>query len=406
MGNYLQSNFEDEDENLSIEISLPKSCYYPGEKLSGFIILQAKTNKVPLVFNFPNSILTLNQHQKSQFYHENILINKEENKSIFFRRFNFKKYKNRDILSPLKIYFSIRIPVKTLPTLLHKESNFIRHYLTIKFPKIQKKKSVGIFIQNKQVFNLENKLFKSPSEKFKDCIQSPIFSKSSKLAFLLKTDKNSYAYNELIPYEIVINYTESDINIKNLRVSLTRNVFIHSDEFIEVKFLIYKDYNMPTKSTDGNNVFQISGYFSLPPISEYFSVNPMNVYNFYSNKVINDIDKTFNSTYLYPTCVSNYLCCNYCLNLEVNFNSTLVKNECLYIPLELYTPLKIVDDIEEEEEKEEEIEEEEINIDNEDINGNKSIINNTPNLDENDNNIDFEIINKLDFYKALSEEKY
>ena len=154
MGNYLKSNFEDEDENLSIEISLPKSCYYPGEKLSGFIILQAKTNKVPLVFNFPNSILTLNQHQKSQFYHENILINKEENKSIFFRRFNFKKYKNRDILSPLKIIFSIRIPTKTLPTLLHKESNFIRHYLTIKFPKIQKKKSVGIIIQNKQVFNL------------------------------------------------------------------------------------------------------------------------------------------------------------------------------------------------------------------------------------------------------------
>ena len=137
MGNYLKSNLEEDDENLSIEISLPKSCYYPGEKLSGFIILQAKTNKVPLIFNFPNSIITFYQHQKYQFYNENVLINKEENKSIFFRRFNFKKYKNRDILSPLKISFSIRIPVKTLPTLLHKESNFIRHYLVIKFYRLQ-----------------------------------------------------------------------------------------------------------------------------------------------------------------------------------------------------------------------------------------------------------------------------
>ena len=405
MGNYLKSNLEEDDENLSIEISLPKSCYYPGEKLSGFIILQAKTNKVPLIFNFPNSIITFYQHQKYQFYNENVLINKEENKSIFFRRFNFKKYKNRDILSPLKISFSIRIPVKTLPTLLHKESNFIRHYLVIKFPKIQKKKSVGIIIQNKQAFNLENKLFKSPAEKFKDCIQSHIFSKNSKLAFLLKTDKNSYAYNELIPYEIVINYTESDINIKNLRVSLTRNVFIHSDEFIDVKFLIYKDYNMPSKSTEDHNVFQISGYFSLPPISEYFSVNPMNIYNFYSNKIINNIDKTFNSISLYPTCVSNFLCCNYCLNLEINFGSALIKNEGLFIPLELYTPLKIEDDIEEEEEENEQNEEDENNIDNEDINGSKSLIYNTPNSNENDNNIDFEIINKLDFYKALSGEK-
>ena len=405
MGNYLKSNLEEDDENLSIEISLPKSCYYPGEKLSGFIILQAKTNKVPLIFNFPNSIITFYQHQKYQFYNENVLINKEENKSIFFRRFNFKKYKNRDILSPLKISFSIRIPVKTLPTLLHKESNFIRHYLVIKFPKIQKKKSVGIIIQNKQAFNLENKLFKSPAEKFKDCLQSHIFSKNSKLAFLLKTDKNSYAYNELIPYEIVINYTESDINIKNLRVSLTRNVFIHSDEFIDVKFLIYKDYNMPSKSTEDHNVFQISGYFSLPPISEYFSVNPMNIYNFYSNKIINNIDKTFNSISLYPTCVSNFLCCNYCLNLEINFGSALIKNEGLFIPLELYTPLKIENDIEEEEEENEQNEDDENNIDNEDINGSKSLMYNTPNSNENDNNIDFEIINKLDFYKALSGEK-
>jgi hypothetical protein len=262
----------------------------------------------------------------------------------------------------------------------------------IKFPKIQKKKSIGIIIQNKQAFNLENKLFKSPAEKFKDCIQSHIFSKNSKLAFLLKTDKNSYAYNELIPYEIVINYTESDINIKNLRVSLTRNVFIHSDEFIDVKFLIYKDYNMPSKSTEDHNVFQISGYFSLPPISEYFSVNPMNIYNFYSNKIINNIDKTFNSISLYPTCVSNFLCCNYCLNLEINFGSALIKNEGLFIPLELYTPLKIEDDIEEEEEENEQNEDDENNIDNEDINGSKSLMYNTPNSNENDNNTIIQII--------------
>ena len=47
MGNNSLKNTEDEDENLSIEIDIHKSCYYPGEKISGDIILQAKTNKVP-----------------------------------------------------------------------------------------------------------------------------------------------------------------------------------------------------------------------------------------------------------------------------------------------------------------------------------------------------------------------
>ena len=406
MGNLLNSMIEDDEEHLSIEINLPKSCYYPGEKLEGNIILQAKTDKVPSVFNFHNSIITFNQHQKYEFYNENILIDKEENKTLFFRRFNFKKYKNRDILSPLKLLFSIKIPNNALPTLIYKKNNFIKHYLTVLFPKIQRKKSVGIIIQNRQQFTKENKLFKSPSEKFKDIKKSPIFKKSSRLAFLLKTEKNSYAYNELIPYEVVLNYAELCIDIKNIRVSLTRNVFIHHDEFKDVQFITYKDYNIPPKTSNDNKVFQISGYFSFPPISSYFSINPMNIYNFYSNKVISDIDKTFNTMQLYPTCASNYLCCNYCLNLEINFCSTLVRNEYLYIPIELYTPLKIIDYVEEEKEEDEEKEDEDNidNINNEEIKEKENQIINNQNQTEGEN-IDFEIINRLDFYKVLAEEK-
>ena len=76
MGIFFNSNPKDEEESLYIEINLPKSCYYPGEKLVGFIIIQAKNNKVPSIFNLPNSIITFNQHQKYQFDHENILLSK------------------------------------------------------------------------------------------------------------------------------------------------------------------------------------------------------------------------------------------------------------------------------------------------------------------------------------------
>ena len=126
-------------------------------------------------------------------------------------------------------------------------------------------------------------------------------------------------------------------------------------------------------------------------------------YNFYSNKVINDIEKTFNSMQLYPTCASDYLCCNYCLNLEINFNSTLVRNEYLYIPIELYTPLKIVDYVEEKREEDEEKEDED-NINNEEMKINENQINIEQNQTPGED-IDFEIINKIDFYKVLAEEK-
>ena len=399
MGNYFFGKQEEEDSSLSIEISLPKSCYYPGEKLSGVIIIQAKTSKVPSIFNFPNSIITLTQHQHYQFYHEDIQINKDEEKPIFFHRLNFKKYKNRNILSPLKIPFSFKIDNNIYPTLIHDNGSFIKHILTIKFPKIKRKKSVGIIIQNLKLFSNENKLLKSPAEKFKDLKKSPIFKKPSRIALLIKTEKNSYAYNELIPYEIVINYTESNIIIKQLRVSITRNIYINSDDFIDIKLITYQDYEI-IKDSDDEGVFKICGYFSFPPISEYFSVNPMNVYNFYSNKIIDNVEKTFDSLYLYPTCFSNFLTCYYSLNLQIFFDSVLLESEKICIPIELYTPIKFIEDKKEEEDN-----------DNSDIeNEIEETINNRPEIiknETNDNlvNKDFEIINRLDFYKVLSEKK-
>ena len=402
MGNNSLKNTEDEDENLSIEIDIHKSCYYPGEKISGDIILQTKTNKVPLKFNFPNTIITLIQHQHYQFFYEDIQIKKDDKKPIFFRRHNFKKYKDRDILVPLKIPFSFKIPSDAYPTLIHDNANFIKHYLTIKFPKIQKKKSIGIIIQNIKKYTVENKLFKSPAEKFKDKKGASLFNKSS-IAFLLKTEKNSYAYNELIPYEIVINCTETNINIKKLRMSLTRNIYIQSNDYIDVKPIIAMDYDLPTKMED--NVYQICGYFSFPQISEYFSVNPLNIYNFYSHRIINNIDKTFNSIYLYPTCNSNFLSCNYFINLEIYYSSLLSEKERLSIPIELYTPLDI-----EQENKNEENEEDDDIFKNEieEINENENKNNfkfGIKNDNKDNNNNDFQIINKIDFYRVLSDDK-
>ena len=392
MGNNIFS-FQVEEDILSIEIILPKSCYYPGEKLSGTIILQAKSSKISPIFNFHNAIISLIQHQKYLYYKHDIKINDEEEKTLFSYKNNFNKYANRSILNPLKLYFYFRIPKDIYPTILHENSNFIKHYLVIEFPLIKRKKSVGIIIQNIQHFLIENKLFKSPVEKFNDCTLSYIFSKTSKIAFLLKTEKNSYQYNELIPYEFVINYQESNLNIKYLKVSLSRNIYINSGNYLDVNIITSKEYQLP-ESSNNEGIFHISGFFKFPPISDYFSVNPMCVYNFYNNKMINDIEKEIDNMYLYPTCFSNWLSCNYSLNLEIIFDLLLKKCEYLSIPIEFYTPLKIEDDVEEYEEEEEE-EDDDIKEDNNKI----KIVNNISH-GGNFNN-EYEIIDKADFYKAL-----
>jgi len=401
MGNYLFGDLNDE-ENLSITINLPKTCYYPGELLTGKIIIQVKNNKIPSIFNFPNSIISINQFQQYQFYQDNILITKKDRRNILTQPYHFKKYKNRSILIPLSLHFSIQVPVETAPTLLHEDTNFIKHYLSIEFPQIKCKKSIGIIIQNRQKF-ITNDRFISSVEKFKD-VQKSFLRKYSKISFLFKTEKNSYAYNEIIPYEIIMNCTESDLSIDCLRVSLVRNIYLGANDKIDSKVIIVKEYNLPESSK--KKVFKINGHFLFPVISDYFSVNPMNIYNFYNTKILDDFEKNFKDVNLLPTCFSSLFMCCYFLNFEIIFSSFFIKNEMLNIPIELYTPLKI-EDIENNINN---MDEDENLIDNrtpydeESIN---NIINNDKdsNSDRILNKFDFEIINMEDFYKILMDEK-
>ena len=408
MGNIFFGDFN-EEENLSIIISLPKSCYYPGEMLSGKIILQAKTNKIPTVFNFTNSIITINQYEQYQFYQDCILITPKNKKTILSQPYRFKKYKNRSLLIPLSLPFNIYIPINISPTLLHEETNFIRHYLSIEFPQIKCKKTIGIIIQNRQKFSKENGLFKNSIEKFNDIHKSIIFKNKSKIAYLFKTEKNSYAYNQLIPYEIIMNCTESDLKIDHLRVTLTRNIYFGANDKIDSKIILLKNYELSINNK--SKIFKISDHFLFPVISDYFSVNPMRIYNYYNKQVINNFDKDFSNVNLFPTCFSSLFICNYCLNFEIIFKSLFVKNELLSIPIELYTPLKIDDieknfnDINNNEEKQNMIMNEETPRDDDSFNDIINYENEIKNMEIINTNYDFEVINIEDFYKILTDEK-
>ena len=409
MGNFLFGKYN-EEKSLSIIIKLPKSCYYPGEMLSGKIILQARTNKISSTFNFPNAIISIAQYQQYKFYLDNILITQKDKKIVLSQPYRFKKYKNRSIYVPLTLSFSIRIPIEIDPTLLHEDINFIKHFLTIDFPQVKAKKSIGIIIQNRQIFLKENGLFKTRIEKFHDIQKSIIFQKNSKIAYLFKTEKNSYPYNEYIPYEIIMNCTESEEIIDHLRVSLSRKIYFGAGDKIESEILLFKKHKLHMNK---KKIFKISGHFLFPIISDYFSVNPMCVYNNYNNIALNDLNKDFNDVGLYPTCFSSLFICSYFLNFEIIFKSFFIKNELVSIPIELYTPLKIdnieknFDDIKNGEEKDSLIMIEQTpNDDNNSINNilnYEEEINDANFFSEKDN--DFEIINSEDFYKILTDEK-
>ena len=339
MGILFFYNYTKKD-NLSISINLQKSCYYPGEIISGKITLQVKTNKFSSVFNFTKAHISLTQIQQYQLISNNLLFSKNKEKKIYSKSYNFKQYKNRSIIIPLSFDFSIKSPIDLSPTLLISKNNFIKHFLTIYFPKIKYKKSIGIIIQNRQKF-LSKELNLSSSD-IRVIHNFRLFQKNKKLSYYFTTGKYSYAYNEIIPYEIIVNYLGKKNLRINLRVSLIRKVFYGANDKIDINMILFKDYSFNFNINE--KIFKVSGHFLFPLLSDYFSVNPMNIYNYYNKKILENYDKDYRNVKLFPSCFSSLFICCYFLNLEISIDSFFTKSENLSIPIELYTPLKIEDD--------------------------------------------------------------
>ena len=335
MGSYFFSNYS-KGSNLSIAIYLEKSCYYAGEIITGKIILQVKNNKIPSVFNFPKAYIYITQIQQYQLLYQTILFSKNVDKSTYVKKYNFKQYKNRQIIAPLSIAFSIQIPIELCPTLLYDNNNFIKHFLTIYFPKIKCKRSIGIIIKNQQKF-----LYREINSESDDTHNFRNFKKNKLFSYYFTTEKFSFAYNETIPYKIIVNFFGTEFLILNLRVSLTRKVYFGPNDKIDSKMIIFKKYSLNFKNNQ--KIFTISGNFLFPLLNDNFSVNPMNIYNYYNNILIDDYDKDYENVKLLPSCFSSLFICCYFLNLEIILDSFFTKNEIISIPIEFYTPTKLED---------------------------------------------------------------
>ena len=125
----------------------------------------------------------------------------------------------------------------------------------------------------------------------------------------------------------------------DLRVSLTRKLYFGANDKIDSKMIIFKNYSLNFKNSQ--NIFKISGHFLFPILSDNFSVNPLNIYNYYNNKLIDDYDKDYKDIKLLPSCFSSLFICCYFLNLEIILNSFFTKDEIISIPIEFYTPTKL-----------------------------------------------------------------
>ena len=341
MGNCCNSNKKyNSENNVSISINSNRKCYLNGEFINGSIYLKGKQGLIITQLLDPLAIATLTEFQhytyeedRSHDDHREIDVNDE--KKIFQIRLDFTNYRGANLMDGVQMPFNFQIN-NCLPTCYFNYKTYIRHYLTIEFPSIQAKKSIYIIIKNQQNFTLENLLYKSPSIEIKEIEKHKLMINKGKFAAVLKLAKNVFTYEENIPFELEIDCSQLDMEIKSVEIYLLR---IENKNYKNMRNKVRNSSSSKISSKKINLIkgqpkYLINDDIQFPILADF---NPIQIYK-YLDSLPEINEKITNKIHLAPSCMGGLLSVDYFLIIEFNIDSILTTDEKIKMKIDFYSP--------------------------------------------------------------------
>ena len=341
MGNVCNSNKKyNSENNVSISLNTNKKCYSNGEFVNGSIYLKGKPGLIITQLLDPLAIATLTEFQhytyeEDQSHDDHREIDVNDEKKIFQTRLDFTNYRGANLMDGIQMPFNFQI-INCFPTCYINSKTYIRHYLTIEFPSIQAKKSVFIIIKNQQNFTLENFLYKSPSIEMKEIQKHKLMFSKGKFAAVLKLAKNVFTYDENIPFELEIDRSQLDMDIKSVEIYLLRieNKNYKNDRSKVRNSSSRKILEKQINLIKGQPKYLINDNIQFPILADF---NPIQIYK-YLDSLPEINEKITNKIHLAPSCMGGLLSVDYFLVIEFNIDSILTTDEKIKMRIDFYSP--------------------------------------------------------------------
>ena len=324
---------------IELKIELFKTCYFPGEIITGILILTPKPGITDAIFSDTKSHFTISERNyykyksSDQFdQYKEVL----ETKALLEKDIFFDQFLNENILLEMKIPFSIQLPTNAYPSCFFLGYlSYVSHNLEVEFPNLKTSANIMFIVKNIQYFTKENNLLKVPYEISKKIFKSKFLSSKGSFNIKIKLEKNCFFYDEQIIYEILLDFSELDLDANQLDIRIIKNIQKnyknnHDKEFIKVnedvayqKFTLYKN----------NKKFLFKDAIKIDkkhnPSSTYENLDKNGPYELNKNKENKDF-------FLTPCCYGGLLSVGYILNIKLKFDSLLTFNEQFNIPLDLF----------------------------------------------------------------------
>ena len=328
---------------IDINIQLSKICFFPGEKINGVLNIVSKSGSQYSIMTNPQINFTITQFDH---YHytaggrgrgKTERIVQEEELPLLVTVLDFPKVSGKNILHGVQIPFTIQIPINARPTLIFSSTAFTKHILTVFIPILQTKKSVLIIIKNSQFFSNANRLYESPSMRGKYIAKTKCYCfQIGKINFQLRTPKNAYSYDEIIPFQVVIDSNQLNTGINGVIISIEREERQNlKNNHLKTKFnnkekLISQFYQLNSQQ----KINQFNGEIKFPNLVD--EVYPPKMYKLCDLHQPSEIIKLIDSIHLAPSSFYGLLSVQYLLKAKISFDSSLTTDEKIELPIDFY----------------------------------------------------------------------
>ena len=316
---------------FKIEINLPKTCYFQGEKIKGKLKLTPKDFVKKSLLLCPiigTAILEENYNYKLS----ELGANTSKEIILFKYPMDIPKFDGAKLIEGMEVPFELLVPKNAYPSCIIDNNSYVRHILTFDFTSIEARKSTLIIIKNGQHFSFFNELYKAP-------VETSIRTGKHKYAIFymgevsatLKLFKNAYPYNEGVPFIIDIDCTTLTIRIQRVIMSI----------ILLVRKNNKSDYKIPSYK---NEITIVEKAIPLTADKKNYHIEdiiqmPKNCPNGIYKKL--DADKRiysqkFKDIYLYPSCYDGLISCDYFLRIMLETDTLFSTNEYANIQIDFY----------------------------------------------------------------------
>ena len=326
------------EKNMSINIELNKTCYFPGETITGTITLYPFIQSFEKIMDNPSFNIAINQFQHYSYStgsgKKRHTVVRNEEKNLITTTINFQDKIKTDYSSGFAVPFSVQVPENAYPS-VSAINAYVKHLFIVDLPHTETKRTVVFIIKGIFPNNLDGNLLIQNVEEAKEFKKANFLVKKGSCLLALRCPKNYFYYDEKIPFQLSLDCTKLEMNIKSIGVILERRV--HKN--------LYSDHSKPIRTSCDiieKKIFNLEKNLSRYDISDCLTfpttsldgnwVYPPNVYQQLDEKGVFEINSNF-SYRLYPCCIMGLVSVKYFIKVELYFDCTFTFDEELAIPL-------------------------------------------------------------------------